>query len=321
LTKKNTRYVWNDECKASFQELKRRLVTAPVLTLPSDKEGFVIFSDASYKGLGCVLMQQGKVIAYASRQLKNHERNYPTHDLELAAVVFALKIWRHYLYGSKCEVYIDHKSLKYIFTQKDMNMRQRRWIELIKDYNCCILYHPGKANVVADALSRKSRGEASNSMASLDQLAKQFGMIQFDTRSTTEEMSLATLTIQPMLTDRIKVAQEKDLELKELREKASQGEAHGFNVASNGLLRTNDSRMVLPKDDKLRTEILEEAHKTQYTVHPGSTKMYQDLKKIYWWSSMKRDIAEYIARCATCQQVKAEHQRPAGPLQPLCIPE
>ena len=171
LTKKNTHYVWSDECKASFQERKRRLVTALVFTLPSDKEGFVIFSDASYKGLGCILVQQGKVIAYASRQLKNHERNYSTHDLELAAVVFALKIWRHYLYGSKCEVYTDHKSLKYIFTQKDMNVRQRRWIELSKDYDCCILYHPGKANVVEDALSRKSRGEASNSMPSLDQLA------------------------------------------------------------------------------------------------------------------------------------------------------
>jgi hypothetical protein len=253
-------------------------------------------------------MQQGKVIAYASRQLKNHERNYLTHDLKLAAVVFALKIWRHYLYGSKCEVYTDHKSHKYIFTQKDMNMRQRRWIEFIKDYDCCILYHPGKANVVADALSRKSQSEASNSMQSLDRLAKQFRMIQFDTRSTIEGMSLATLTIQPMLTDWIKVVQEKDPELKEFREKASQGEAHGFNVASDGLLRTNDYRMVLPKDDKLRMEILEEAHKTQYTVHPRSTKMYQDLKKIYWWFGIKRDIAEYIAQCATCQQVKAKHQ-------------
>jgi hypothetical protein len=131
-------------------------VTAPVLTLPSSKEGFVVYSDASHNGLGCVLMQQGKVIAYASRQLKNHERNYPTHDLELAAIVFALKIWRYYLYGARCEIYTDHKSLKYIFTQKDLNMRQRRWLELIKDYDCCIFYHPGKANVVADALSRKS---------------------------------------------------------------------------------------------------------------------------------------------------------------------
>ena len=110
------------------------------------------------KGLGCVLMQHGKVIAYASRQLKSYEQNYLTHNLELAAVVFALKIWRHYLYGEKCEIYTDHKSLQYFFTQKELNMRQRRWLELIKDYDCLINYHLGKANVVADAFSWKSSG-------------------------------------------------------------------------------------------------------------------------------------------------------------------
>jgi hypothetical protein len=156
LTRKNARYLWTDACEKNFQELKRRLVSAPVLTLPTSSGNFVVYSDASKKGLGCVLMQNGKVIAYASRQLKDYEQNYPTHDLELAAVVFALKIWRHYLYGEKCEIYTDHKSLKYFFTQKELNMRQRRWLELIKDYDCEINYHPGKANVVADALSRKS---------------------------------------------------------------------------------------------------------------------------------------------------------------------
>jgi hypothetical protein len=321
LTKKNVRYVWSDECEASFQELKRRLVTAPVLTLPSSKEGFVVYSDASHSGLGCVLMQQGKVIAYASRQLKNHERNYPTHDLELAAIVFALKIWRHYLYRARCEIYTDHKSLKYIFTQKDLNMRQRRWLELIKDYDCCIFYHPGKANVVADALSRKSQGGVVKSEPTLDQLAQQIGMIQLDTRPTNRDVSLATLVILPTLADQIKLAQEKDLELEKLKEKASQWEAFGYNITSDGILRTSDSRVVLPKDDMLRKEIMDEAHKTHYTVHPGSTKMYQDLKRNYWWSGMKRDIAEYVARCLECQQVKAEHQRPAGPLQPLSIPE
>jgi hypothetical protein len=128
LTKKNARFEWTEECEHSFQELKQRLVTAPILTLPSGSDGFVIYSDASRKGLGCVLMQNGKVIAYASRQLKNHELNYPTHDLELAAIVFALKIWRHYLYGEKCEIFTDHKSLKYLFTQKELNLRQRRWL-------------------------------------------------------------------------------------------------------------------------------------------------------------------------------------------------
>jgi hypothetical protein len=156
LTRKNEKFQWSEECEQSFQELKQRLVTTPVLTLPSGSDGFVIYSDASHKGLGCVLMQQGKVIAYASRQLNTYERNYLTHDLELAVVVFALKIWRHYLYGESCEIYTDHKSLKYLFTQKELNMCQRRWLELLKDYDCTINYHLGKANVVADALSRKN---------------------------------------------------------------------------------------------------------------------------------------------------------------------
>ncbi|GJV92082.1 putative nucleotidyltransferase, ribonuclease H [Tanacetum coccineum] len=156
LMRKGEKFVWNDEREKSFEELKQRLVSAPILTLPSGSGGFQIYSDASKKGLGCVLMQHGKVIAYASRQLKPYEVNYPTHDLELAAVVFALKIWRHYLYGESCDIFTDHKSLKYIFTQRELNMRQRRWLELLKDYDTNIQYHPGKANVVADALSRKS---------------------------------------------------------------------------------------------------------------------------------------------------------------------
>ncbi|CAA0835184.1 Uncharacterized mitochondrial protein AtMg00860, partial [Striga hermonthica] len=159
LTRKSVKFEWTDRCEASFQELKRRLTTAPVLTIPDPSRSFTIFSDASRQGLGCVLMQDGQVVAYASRQLKPHEQNYPTHDLELAAVVHALKISRHYLYGGRCEIFTDHKSLQYIFTQKELNMRQRRWLELVKDYDCSIQYHPGKANVVADALSRKVKGD------------------------------------------------------------------------------------------------------------------------------------------------------------------
>ena len=133
-------------------------MTTPILTIPLGSGIFVVYSDASHQGLGCVLMQDGKVVAYASRQLKPYERNYPTHDLELAMVIFALKIWRHFLFGETYEIYTNHKSLKYLFSQKELNMGQRQWLKLLKDYDCIIQYHSGKTNVVADALSRKSVG-------------------------------------------------------------------------------------------------------------------------------------------------------------------
>ena len=158
LTRRGVKLEWTDRCEGSFQTLKEKLKSAPVLTLPEGNEGFEVYNDASYQGLGCVLKKHNRVVAYASRQLKKHELNYPTHDLELAATIFALKTWRHYLYGATCQIFTDHKSLKYLFTQKELNLRKRRWMELLKDYDYTIDYHPGKANVVADALSRKSTG-------------------------------------------------------------------------------------------------------------------------------------------------------------------
>jgi hypothetical protein len=144
LLEKDREFKWTNACQDSFEELKRRLTTAPVLVMPDLQKGFDIYCDASRQGLGCVLMQEGHVIAYASRQLRKHEQNYPTHDLELAAVVHALKIRRHYIMGTKCQIYTYHKGLKYIFTQKNLNLRQRRWLEPIKDYDLDIQYHPGR---------------------------------------------------------------------------------------------------------------------------------------------------------------------------------
>ena len=138
--------------------MKRRVTSVPILIVPDRGQGYIVYCDASRTGLRCVLMQFGRVVAYCSRQSKNHEQNYPTHDMELAAVVFALKILHHYLYGEEFEVYLDHKSLKYIFTPQDLNMRQCRWMEFLEDYEFTLHYHPGKANVVVDALNRKSRG-------------------------------------------------------------------------------------------------------------------------------------------------------------------
>ncbi|GKB59191.1 putative reverse transcriptase domain-containing protein [Tanacetum coccineum] len=139
-------------------KVKNRYPLLRIDVLCDQLQGSNIYSKIDMRsGLGAVLMQNEKVIDYASRQLKIHEKNYTTHDLELGAVVFALKIWRHYLYGTKCMVFIDHKSLQHILDQKELNMRQRRWLELLSDYDCEIRYHSGKANVVADALSRKER--------------------------------------------------------------------------------------------------------------------------------------------------------------------
>jgi hypothetical protein len=154
LTRKGEKFEWTEECDKAFEELKSRLISAPILKTPDESGGMVIHSDASGQGLGCVLMQYGHVITYASRQLKTHEKNYATHDLELAAVVYALKIWRHYLLGDQVMIFTDHKSLKYIFTQRELNMRQRRWLELMADYDIDLRYHPGKVNVVPNALRR-----------------------------------------------------------------------------------------------------------------------------------------------------------------------
>ncbi|GJS68016.1 putative reverse transcriptase domain-containing protein [Tanacetum coccineum] len=149
LTQKGVKFDWGDKQEAAFQLLKKKLCSAPILALPEGSKDFIVYCDASIIGLGVVLMQRDKVIAYASRQLKIHEKNYMTHDLELGAVVFALKFWRHYLYGTKCTVFTDHKSLQHILDQKELNMRQRRWLELLSDYDCKIRYHPGKANTEA----------------------------------------------------------------------------------------------------------------------------------------------------------------------------
>nr|GFA90997.1 putative reverse transcriptase domain-containing protein [Tanacetum cinerariifolium] len=159
LTQKNKKFEWGDEQENAFQTLKDMLCDAPILALPEGADNFVVYCDALNQGFRCVLLQRNKVITYASRQLKIHEKNYTTHDLELGAVVFALKMWRHYLYGTNSVIYTDHKSLQHIFDQKELNIRQRRWIELFSDYDCEIRYHPGKANVVADALSRKERAK------------------------------------------------------------------------------------------------------------------------------------------------------------------
>ncbi|GJX50038.1 putative reverse transcriptase domain-containing protein [Tanacetum coccineum] len=238
---------------------------------------------------------RNKVIAYALRQLKIHEKNYTTHDLELGAVVFALKIWRHYLYGTKSVIYTDHKSLQHIFDQKELNMRQRRWIELFSDYECEIRYHPGKANVVADALSRKERVKP-------------------------KRVRAMAMTIQSGVKGMILAAQGEAFDQENVMTERLHGLDQQMERKGDGSLYFMD-RIWVPLVGGVRTVIMDEAHKSRYSVHPKADKMYYNLRDMYWWPGMKRDIATFVSECLTYAKVKSEHQRPSGLLQQLEIPE
>ncbi|GJR73430.1 putative reverse transcriptase domain-containing protein [Tanacetum coccineum] len=301
LTQKGIKFDWGEKEENAFQLIKQKLCSAPILALPEGSEDFVVYCDASHKGLGAVLMQREKVIAYASRQLKVHEKNYTTHDLELGSVVFALKIWRHYLYGTRCTVFTDHKSLQHILDQKELNMRQRRWLELLSDYDCDIRYHPGKANVVADALSRKERIEPLRVRA----LVMTIGL---DLPKRILEAQIEAQKPENIVNEDVGGMIRRDIPKERLEPRA------------DGTLCLY-GRSWVPCYGDLRSVIMHESHKSKYSIHPGSEKMYQDVKKLFWWPNMKADIATYVSKCLTCARVKAEHQRPSGLLVQPEIPE
>jgi hypothetical protein len=286
--------------------LKKRLTTPPVLTMSDMEKPFSIYCDTSGQGLGCVLMQDDHVVAYASRQLRKHEEKYLTHDLELAAVVHALKIWRHYIIGKRCEVYSDHKSLKYIFTQPDLNLRQRRWLELIKDYDLGINYHPDKANVVPDALRRISHLNMLATRELLPEFCTDFEKLNLGWVSNAEVIEME---VDSTLEQDIRRGQLEDAKIQEIKEQIKEDKAPGFSIDDQGMLWYK-KRIYVPELKEIRESILHEAHDSAYSIHPRSTKMYHDLKSRYWWYGMKRAIAEYVALCDNCQRVKAEHQRP-----------
>ncbi|GJY64481.1 putative reverse transcriptase domain-containing protein [Tanacetum coccineum] len=269
LTQKDNKYEWGKEEEEVFQTLKQKLCSAPILALPEGMKDFVVYCDTSLKGYGAVLMQREKVIAYASRQLNVHEENYTTHDMELGAVVFSLRSWRHYLYRTKYVVFTDHKSLQYILNKKELNLRQRRWIELLSDYDCEIRYHPGKANVMADALSQKERNKPLRVRALM-------------------------MTVYNDLPKQIREAQEEAMKGENVKEENLGRLIKQIFEFHPNRTRCFRNRVWLPRFDRLRDLVMHESHKSKYSIHPGLDKMYQDLKPLYWWPNMKADIATYI---------------------------
>ena len=231
-------------------------------------------------------------------------------------MVFALKIWRHYLYGERCEIYTDHKSLNYFFTQKELNMRQRSWLELIRDYDCSINYHLGKANMVVNALSQKSSGFLAPLLTTQKEIINDLERIGIEIVMGDSQAFMASLTIQPTLIEKIKTLQVDDAQIVRIIGEVQEGKRPKFNVSNDGVLRFGN-RLCVPNNFTLNKEIMEEAYHTPYSVHPSSTKMYRDIRETYWWNNMKREIAQFVGQCLNCQQIKALHQRPSRVLQPF----
>nr|GEY68106.1 putative reverse transcriptase domain-containing protein [Tanacetum cinerariifolium] len=325
LTQKKLKFEWDDKQKAAFQLLKQKLCSAPILSLPEGSKDFIVYCDASNKGLGAVLMQREKVISYASRLLKIHEKNYMTHDLELGAV-------------------------------KEQNMRKHRWLELLNHYDCKIRYHPGKANVVSDALSKKEREPPLRVRAlvmtiGLD-LPRQILNAQTEARKpenikkedvggmlvekSRDPKKVRMGKLEPLadgtlwLNGRSWLPCYGDLQTVIMHEQILNAQTEARkpenikkeDVGGVGyLVRAICGLSWLPCYGDLRIVIMHESHKSKYSIHSSSDKMYQDMKELYWWPNMKADIATYVSKCLTCAKVKVEHQGPSGLLVQPKIPE
>jgi hypothetical protein len=276
--------------------LKSLLTSVPILRIVDPDEDFVVCMDACKEGLGGVLSQNGHVVCYESRKLKEHERLYATHDLELAAIVHALKMWRHYLMGKIFELRTDHSGLKYLFGQPSLNARQSRWLEFLSEYDFDIKHIRGKENKVVDALNRR-----------------------------VHEMHATTISMYKSdLCDKILEVSKSDHALcghkGNFTTRYVATKFEGYELREDGILMYR-CRVYVPNDQGVENMLLSEMHKVPYVGHPGYQKTIVAVKKQYYWPGMKKEVVDFIARCLECQKVKVEHRHPTGLLQPFPIPE
>ncbi|GMQ12089.1 hypothetical protein CsSME_00054546 [Camellia sinensis var. sinensis] len=288
MLKKGQTWVWTEKCQDAFDKLKEAITKEPVLALPDCAKAYEVQTDASDFAIGGVLMQDGHPIAYESRKLNDTERRYTVQEKEMTAIIHCLRTWRHYLLGSKFVVKTDNVATSYFQTQKKLSPKQARWQDFLAEFDYIMEYKPGKANLVADALSRK---------AELATIVKLKG-------------ELLTL---------IKEGMEHDNLAKSLVAMAKEGKTKRF-WEENGILYTKGRRVYVPKWGNLRRNLIKECHDTQWAGHPGQRRTRALLESSYYWPQMRDAVEQYVKTCLVCQQDKVENQSPAGLLEPLPIP-
>lgn len=292
LLKKEQRWSWSSTCEEAFDKLKTALATEPVLQLPRFEDPFEVHTDASDRALGGVLVQAGHPVAYESRKFKDAETRYSAHEKEMTAVIHCLEVWRHYLLGTKFKIVTDNVANTYFKTQRKLTPKQARWQEYLAEFDFDWEHRPGRQNQVADALSRQAN----------------------------QEFVAAVATMQTDMTERIREAAQTDAAYAKLMRDVTSGLVRRFWI-QDGLLRAQGGRLVVPKNEALRRDLLKESHDSRWAGHPGMERMYALLSRDFYWPNMWRDVEAYVRSCLICQMDKVERKRPAGLLQPLPIPE
>jgi hypothetical protein len=296
LQKKGTKFEWTPKCEENFNLLNGLLTSAPMLRISDPNESFVVCTDGCKEGLGGVLTQNGHVIGYESRKLKEHERNYAMHDLDIATIVHALKMWRHYLMEKRFELRKDHIGLKYLFEKPTLNAIQTRWLEFLSEYDLNIKHIKGKENKVADALSRRVH-------------------LMHATTVSMHQSDLKSIILDDLVTYQHYLQVKESLQQGDVQQKIKE-----YEIQGDGLLM-HKNRIYVPGFRELRKLVLKEMHDVPYAGNPGYQKTNAIVRSQFFWTGMKKDVVDYIAQCIEYHKGKAEHRHPTGFLQPLPIPE